>query len=646
VPLSRLQRWSLALLVATSFNTGVAAFAVDYYRMIDGSFNLFSDKNRGAANQQLIRVNYLTDYQGFNGGIILPPTRPNARSLSNALSKQTTSAPSARGLSNFIMGWAQFLDHDMSLSTSSKGAATNGSAPIPIVDANDPFGQTPIAFTRSNFVTNGDREQINEVTSWIDGSQIYGSDVNRAKALRTNNGLGAKLLTSANNLLPYNTMGLSNQNNGPLPAAQLFAAGDVRANENTLLTALQTVFVREHNRLVDVIAAQKPSYTAEQQYQLARKLVGAQLQAITYKEFLPALMGSSAPTVQAYAYDPSQDGSITNSFSHAAFRFGHSVVGDSLQLANNNGQSAGSLAFANSFFNPSLITNDPSLIDKALMGASLQTSQEIDLLIADSVRNVMFGPPGSGAGGTDLMAVDIQRGRDHGIVDYSELRVAYNLSAVTSFSQIPTTAATRTKLQNLYGNANINQVDAIVGAVAETHLPGSSLGPLMTEIIKNQFIRSRDGDRFFYTGDYNGLYTGGVLNADIASIVNLNTITLADVIKLNTGLTNISSNLFFAQTLIPSAPIAGDFNNDGAVNNADLAVWKSAFATGAMTGADFLEWQRNVGVAAASAAASAAPEPSAAVLGIVACLAVSASVRSRRRSAVNGRDCRDAALLS
>lgn len=630
---SRLQRWSLLVAVAALGGGILTDPAVGFDRMIDGSYNHLGEEERGSAGQPLIRVNYLTDYQGLHGGIILPPTRPNARTLSNTLSKQTTSVTSARGLSNYIMGWAQFLDHDMSLTTTK---AANGLAPIPVVDANDPFGQTSIPFTRSNFVINGDREQINDVTSWIDGSQIYGSDLARSKAIRTNNGLGAKLLTSANNLLPYNTMGLSNQNNGPTPATQLFAAGDIRANENSLLTSLQTVFMREHNRLVDVIAAQKPSFTAEQQYQLARKIVGAELQAITYKEFLPALMGSSAPTVQAYSYNPSQDGTITNSFSHAAFRFGHSVVGDSLQLANNNSQSAGSVSFLSAFFNPALITNDPTMIDKVLMGASLQTSQEIDLLIADSVRNVMFGPPGSGAGGTDLMAVDVQRGRDHGIVDYSELRVAYNLSAVTNFSQIPTSTATQNALRTLYGNANINQVDAIVGALAETHLAGSSLGPLMTEIIKNQFIRSRDGDRFFYTGNYNGLYTNGVLNADIASIINLNTIKLADIIKLNTGLTNISSNLFFAQTLIPSTPLAGDFNNDGVVNNADLAVWKSGFANGTMTGADFMEWQRNLGASNATVASTAVPEPSAVLLVLFGLAAAALRHRGRQSLGVSG----------
>lgn len=609
--------FSLALAACgfTALNSTPTASAAD--RMIDGSYNHIQWQ-RGQAGQPLIRINYLTDYQGIHSGVISPPTRPNARTISNTVSKQTVSTPSARGLSDLLWGWGQFLDHDMSLSTTS---ASNGTAPITIDDANDPFGQGyAIPFNRSNYVINGVREQINDVTAWIDGSQVYGSSLSRSQALRTNGGTGAKLITSTNNLLPYNTGGLTNQNNGPTPANQLFLAGDIRANENLLLTSLQTVFMREHNRLVDRITTLKPGLTAQEQYNLARKLVGAEIQAITYNEFLPALMGSNAPTAQAYVYRPDEDGSITNSFSHAVFRFGHSAVGDSLLLANNNSQSTGSLTFGSAFFNPNQITNNPTLIDQVLMGASLQKSQEIDLKIADSVRNVMFGPPGSG--GTDLMAMDIQRGRDHGIVDYNELRVAYELSKLTSFNQLPTDATTRNSLKTLYAD-NINNVDAIVAALAETHLPGSSLGPLTSAILANQFERSRDGDKFFYNGDYNGLYAGGVLKSDIAAILNLNTVKLADVIKWNTGLTNISSNLFFAQTLTPSTPIAGDFNNDGVVNNADLAVWKSGFAAGTMTGADYLAWQRNFGATSAVIATAAVPEPTSACIAVMSLLAFS-----------------------
>lgn len=512
-------------------------------RRIEGTFNHPTDRDRGAAGMPLIRPLESAEYATAAGGILTDAQRRNARRISNAVSRQTTNLPSARRLSDYIWAWGQFLDHDLSLSSTSAGATVNGAAPIAVTESADPLRPNPINMTRSNFTTvGGVREQINEVTSWIDGSQIYGSSMSRALALRTNGGTGAKLLTSPNNLLPFNTTGLPNANNGPTPATQLFVAGDIRANENLLLTALQTVFMREHNRLVDRIAAVHPSLNAEQQYRAARSIVGAELQIITYKEFLPALLGPNAPKVEDYAYDPNVNGSIANAFSTAAYRFGHSAISSNLQLSDSSGASVGTLALANASFNPNMITNNPALIDQMLMGASRQVSQEVDLRVVDAIRDVSFGPPG--AGGTDLAAIDIQRGRDHGIPDYNELRGAYGLPTLTNFNQITTNAAAAQRLASVYLD-NINNIDAFVGGLAEDHLPGSSLGAMNTAIIVDQFVRSRDGDRLFYLNDAARLYTNGVLRPEIAAVINLNTITLADIIMANTGLTSLSQNLFF-----------------------------------------------------------------------------------------------------
>src|SRR5262249_26820593 len=147
-------------------------------------------------------------------------------------------------------------------------------------------GKQTMFFFRSKFDPatgtdhNNPRQQVNEITSFIDGSQVYGSDGVRASDLRTH--VGGKLLTSAGNLLPFNTFGLPNQNQGPFPNDQLFVAGDVRSNENIQLTAIQTLFMREHNRLADQIAATQfagrdlsdPTID-EAIYQQARQIVGA-----------------------------------------------------------------------------------------------------------------------------------------------------------------------------------------------------------------------------------------------------------------------------------------------------------------------------------------------------------------------------------
>jgi hypothetical protein len=205
-------------------------------RTINGTGNNVLQPTWGAANQPMIRFKYRGEFGGPNGAMLTDAQRTNARDISNAISAQSVSRPSARGLSNYIWAWGQFLTHDTDLVTTSNGASVNGTAPIAVNSPTDPLGPNPIPFVRGNFSQVELRIPINEVTSYIDASQIYGSNPARAAALRSGGGSGAKLLTSANNLLPYNTAGLPNENNGPVPGDQLFLAGDIRANENSLLT--------------------------------------------------------------------------------------------------------------------------------------------------------------------------------------------------------------------------------------------------------------------------------------------------------------------------------------------------------------------------------------------------------------------------
>jgi hypothetical protein len=557
--------------VATLVVLALACPARAEDRSIDGTGNNLSDPNRGAVNMPMIRHGYKADF--INGQMVTDAQRANARDISNAVSAQSASRPNARGLSDYIWAWGQFVSHDTDLVTSSNGPEVNGTAPISINSPQDPLGPSPIPFVRSNFVTEprGGRTPINEVTSYIDASHVYGSNAARAAALRTDGGMGAKLLTSAGNLLPYNTAGLPNENNGPTPADQLFLAGDVRANENALLTSLHTIFTREHNRLVDVIAAQQPALEAEQQYQLARKIVGAELQIVTYREFLPALLGHgpTVPKAEGYAYSSGQNASVTTAFSHSAFRYGHSTVSPDLQLVNDDGTSAGSIALRNAFFNPSLLSGDPQLLDQLLAGATTQRSQEVDTLVVDDLRNFLFGPPG--AGGLDLAALNIQRGRDAGLPDYRQLRSTHQLPTIQTFGQITSDPALAQALFDLYGG-NINNVDLWVGGLAEDHVPGASVGLLTKAAIESQFLRLRDGDRLFYRGNAAGLYAGGVLTPEIAAIVDLDALRLSDVILANTSLTDIKRNVFFV-------PLAGDYNGDGQADAADYTVWRDTLGS-------------------------------------------------------------------
>jgi hypothetical protein len=345
-----------------------------------------------------------------------------------------------------------------------------------------------------------------------------------------------------------------------VPDNQLFAAGDVRANENIELTSMQTLFAREHNRIAGLLQASHPTWTDEQLYQEARKLVIAELQIITYTEWLPALLGPGALPFYT-GYNPNVNASIANEFSTAIFRFAHSQLDNTIDRLNNDGTdvSAGGVDLAQAFFNPTLINpngvTDPVTgvkstdIDPILKGAASGDAQEVDLLAVRDVRNLLFGPPG--AGGSDLIARDIQRGRDHGLTDYNSMRAAYGLPRVTSFAQITSNVQVQQKLQQLYGD--VNHIDAFVGVLAEDHVPGADVGPLTKAVIVNQFTRLRAGDRFFYLNESWNFEELGILSQSN---------TLAKVIENNTSITNLQSNVFFFRVSI-SGTVFNDADNDG-----------------------------------------------------------------------------------
>ena len=195
---------------------------------------------------------------------------------------------------------------------------------------------------------------------------------------------------------------------------------------------MHTLFVREHNRLCDEFARENPDFEDEDIYQCARKIVGAQMQVITYKEFLPILLGPDA-LPDYYRYNPRFNPGVANEFSTAAFRFGHSMLSPTLLRVNKAGKELVSTSLKDAFFNPQLI-HEGGDISALLLGLAHQQAQEIDNKIVSGVRNFLFGEPG--AGGFDLAALNIQRGRDHGLADFNSVRMAYGLRPVKSFNAI------------------------------------------------------------------------------------------------------------------------------------------------------------------------------------------------------------------
>lgn len=496
---------------------------------IDGTGNNLVETDGGSTDEQLLRL-VSVEY----GDSISTPAgedRPSAREVSNVVAAQTELTTNDRGLTDLVWLWGQFIDHDIDL-TENADPAEAFNIEVPTGDEYfdpDGSGDDVIGLNRSVYDTEtGDeasdpRQQINQITAFLDGSMIYGSDEERATALRTFE--GGQLKTSEGDRLPFNEEGFANAGG---TSDTLFLAGDVRANENAALTAMHTVWVREHNRLADEIATANPELSDEEIYQQARAIVRAELQVITYNEFLPALLGEGA--ISEYSgYDATVNPGISNLFSTAAYRLGHSMLPTDLLRLNNDGSTvdAGNLSLQDAFFNPQNILDGG--IDSLLLGAANQQAQEIDNMIIDDVRNFLFGEPGQG--GFDLASLNIQRGRDHGLADYNQARIDLGLDPVASFDQITSDPGLADELEALYGD--VNNIDAWVGGLAEDHVEGSSLGEFMQTVLIDQFERLRDGDRFYYENVLSG-----------SALAAVERTTLSDVILRNTDVEGLSDNVF------------------------------------------------------------------------------------------------------
>jgi peroxidase len=568
------------------------ATEIDAVRSLDGGGNNLQHPTWGQVGTQYRRI----AAPNYADGVGQPVDGPNTRYISNRIfNDRAQNLFSENDVSQWGFAWGQFMDHVFGLRQEVGGENT----PIGF-DANDPlesftndFGA--LGFSRTPGAPGvSPRQQINTVSSYIDAWNVYGGTDERLEWLRT----GPLDVNMSNNLstlflpggyLPRVTA------RGDAPSAPTMArmgrlmgtpnravvAGDVRANENIALTALHTLFAREHNRIADALP---DTLSEEQKFQIARRVVGAEEQYITYTEFLPALGVQLAPY---RGYNPNVNANLANEFATVGYR-AHSMIhgelepsapadrytqaqldafeAQGIEVEHEDDEVVLVIPLNVAFGNPDLLRSVG--LGPVLQGLGAESEYRNDEQIDNQLRSVLFQVPKPGVdplecsdgpplpdcfdGVVDLAAIDIERGRDHGMPYYNALRAAYGLPAKTSFSAITgeatsqfpadpmidptdplddpnildfmelrdragytlepgTDAADATavgsarratiaaRLRALYGD--VNKVDAFVGMSAEPHVAGAEFGELQLAIWKKQFEALRDGDRFFYGSD-------------------------------------------------------------------------------------------------------------------------------------------------
>jgi hypothetical protein len=591
---------TLLALLLTLLGAGSQAADSFAVRTLDGGGNNLTHTAWGQAGMQYARV----AAPNYADGVARIAAGPSPRYISNRIFNDSgQNLFSENGISQWGWAWGQFLDHDIGLRD--ERPAEDASMPYDKHDKLERFDNDlgVLAFSRTPAApgtgTASPRQQINTLSSIIDASNVYGVTSGRLDWLRdgqldgnpANN--AANLLMSPGNYLPRATERGNAAAAPPMDImGALFAsptravvAGDVRANENVVLTAIHTLLAREHNRIVAALVGAPLS--PEEKFQIARRVVGAEIQYITYEEFLPSLGVRLDPY---RGYSATVDPTLSNEFAVVGYR-AHSMIHGEFEPTvpagtytenqlNDVFPAEGITVERNADGTVTLVIplvvafGNPDLLEQIGEGPILESlggehQYKNDEQIDNSLRSVLFqmpkpstrDPSACGApvikpscftGVADLGADDIQRGRDHGMPSYNDLRRAYGLAPVQSFTEITGEATDRfpndpkidpsdpiddpnildfvqvrdaegsviplgsdeaqeeavvgtrrstlaARLRAIYGD--VNKVDAFVGMVSEQHVAGTEFGPLQLAIWKKQFQALRDGDRFFYLND-------------------------------------------------------------------------------------------------------------------------------------------------
>lgn len=470
-----------------------------------------------------------------------------------------------------VMQWGQFLDHDLdftpvdaSTSRFSDGlgcneTCVNDSPCFPILTPpGDRRIQRPcIGFSRS-IATCGSgqssiilgklhyREQVNQITSFLDASNVYSSDPLEATELRDLTYDEGKLrvgpITHTNKrLLPFTIRGQVDCQIDPNKAhVPCFKAGDHRNNENLGLLAMHTIWMREHNRVAEELRAVNNHWTGDRIYFEARKIIGAVMQHITYKSWLPIVLGENEMKKlgEYKGYSDEVDPTISSVFATAAMRFGHTLINPILYRLDNNFETIpdGNLPLHKAFFAPDLMMESGG-IDPILRGLYASGSKSVtpDQVMNAELIEKLFAMAHEVA--LDLGALNIQRGRDHGLPSYNSWRELCGLQKAADFDDFSKEIVSkqlREKMRQVYGHPG--NVDLFAGAVLEQKVPGGLVGPTLSCLLIDQFRRLRDGDRFWYESHD---------NFEAAQLSQIRQVSMSRILCDNSdNITHVQENIF------------------------------------------------------------------------------------------------------
>lgn len=135
-----------------------------------------------------------------------------------------------------------------------------------------------------------------------------------------------------------------------------------------------------------------------------------------------------------------------------------------------------------------------------------------------------------------MASLNIQRGRDHGLPAYNDVRAAYGLDRKNNFAEVTANPAKQAALAAVYDS--VDDIDLWVGGLVEDTLPNALVGELIRTVLAEQFTALRDGDRYWFEH-----------HLDRRQVAEVRHTRLSDIIRRNSRIDDdIQNNVFVVNT--------------------------------------------------------------------------------------------------
>jgi len=523
----------------------------------DGWYNNLGHPDWGSTESHLTRKTPPSYADGVY--TISGQNRPSPRQLSQAFMKGLDGLGSLANRTALQTFFGQVVSAEILMASEAGCPIEMHKIPIDKCDEmydEECSGQKFMPFHRANYdkktgqSPNTPREQQNSMTSWLDASFVYSTKESWVNAMRSfENGTLKMNGDSVHGMPPHNMMRVP-MVNAPAPhlltklnPERMFLLGDPRTNQNPAFLVLGIVFYRWHNFQAKLVREVNPDWSDEDIFQAARRRVIASLQSIVMYEWLPAFLGQ--PAEKYDGYKPDVHPGVSHVFQSAAFRFGHTTIPPGIyrrdkQCNYKKARSGGeALRLCSTWWDAEGADLNEAAVDEILMGLSSQIAEREDSVLCSDVRDNLFGPMEFSR--RDLAALNIMRGRDNGLPDYNTVRKCFGYPMINHFSEINRELYVRQpdlfhRLEELYKGEVMN-IDLFVGGMLESY---GSPGPLFNKIIREQFQRLRDADRFWFENPENGLFNDQEIKA-------LRRLKLSEILIQVTNISrgDIQENVFF-----------------------------------------------------------------------------------------------------